>query len=272
MKIFLILVFLFASLQISEAQVTVSPYVVMIDNNNKFGTYLVVNMTEEEQEISISFKFGYPATGENGNTKMIYEDEPSKESNSITEYIKVFPSRFMLKPGEKQTVRMTVNPPSDLKTGTYWTRIITSSQKKQEFDETVTNLSTKINFVLNQITTVIYKNQHYKSRLDFDELRYEIDSNSVNLITSLKSIEDQPYFAHVTYKVYDTGNNLITEGVEFVSVYYDMMKMFSIPLSSLSSGTYSAKVTITGDESPDIPRSDNFSTEPIEKSVMINIP
>lgn len=272
MRLTILLAVFFFTVNYSISQVVVTPYVVMIDSKNKFGTYSVMNMTDEEQEVSISFKYGHPVSDSEGNTTMFYDENPSSESQSLIQYIRVFPTRFVLEPGAKQTVRMTVSTPDDLKTGTYWTRIVTTSQRKQEFDENVTNLSTRINFVLNQITTVLYKNGHYKSSIELSDLDYKIDSTSLNLIADLKSTEDQPFFAKITYKVFDTGENLVTEGLEYASIYFDMKKKFEIPLSSLSPGNYQVIVNVSSDDTPDIPKSDNYGITPVEKSISVSIP
>jgi hypothetical protein len=65
----IIFLFLFVSSSI-YSQVIISPYVVYMDQKDRFGTYIVQNKSLEEYEISISFVFGYPVTDSLGNGTM----------------------------------------------------------------------------------------------------------------------------------------------------------------------------------------------------------
>lgn len=255
-----------------QAQVVITPYVVLIDNQNKFGTYTVLNQTNEEQEVSIDFQFGYPVSNDSGNVTMKFEETPSAGMNALNDWLKIFPKRFLIKPGEKQVVRMTVAPPANLPNGTYWTRMITSTQTKTTFSDTAKNLSAKINFVLNQITTVIYKNKQFTNNISMGELSVNQDSSFVNFMTDVSVTGDQPFFGKFVYKVLNSSNAVVFEGEEYASVYFDMKRKYNVPLSDLPAGNYVLDVTISSDDNPDIPRSDNFPITPMQKSINFSIP
>jgi hypothetical protein len=271
MKKILILTFLLITASLLRAQVVITPYVVMIDNKSKFGTYMVINQMNVEQEVSISFQFGYPVSDDSGNVTMKYEEHPAEDMNALNEWLRVFPKRFLIKPGEKQVVRMTVNPPSNLKNGTYWTRMVTSTQTKSVFADTSRNLSARINFVLNQITTVIYKNNQFNSTINLGELTVNQDTSFVNFLSSLSVTGDQPFFAKFEYKVYNGSNNLVYEGNEYAGIYFDMKMKFDVPLSQLPAGDYVLNLKIYSDDNSDIPRSDNSPIIPLEKRVNFTI-
>jgi hypothetical protein len=266
MKVILLTIFaslLFAAS--SFAQLVVTPYVVMIDKQNKFGTYMVLNETDEEQEVSISFKFGYPVSDAEGNVTMLY-DSTDSDAHSLTQKIKAFPRKFILKPKEKQIIRMTVSP-EGLAPGTYWTRIVTSSQSRKPYKETNEDFSANINFVLHQITTVLYKNGDFANNVEFTDLSVTTDSAFVNLIPAVKSTGTPPFFCKFTYKIYDSSNKAVIDNFEYIAVYYDLKKKISIPLSSLTPGSYTAEVTVSSDDSPDIPKSDKGPVTPLVKKV-----
>ncbi|HEX2788651.1 MAG TPA: hypothetical protein VHP32_12200 [Ignavibacteria bacterium] len=269
-KILILIAFLIVAGSIN-AQVVITPYVVLIDNQNKFGTYTVINQTNEEQEVSINFQFGYPVSDENGNVTMKYEDNPTPGMNALNEWLKIFPKRFLIKPGEKQTVRMTVDPPANLAAGTYWTRMVTSTQTKTIFSDTTRNLSAKVNFVLNQITTVIYKNKQFNSNIVFNELTVNQDTSSVNFVSDLSASGDQPFFAQFEYKVLDGSQNVVYERNEFAGIYFNMKRKYEVPLTDLPPGNYTLIVRITSDDTQDIPKSDNFPIAPVEKTINFSV-
>jgi P pilus assembly chaperone PapD len=270
-KSFLVLFLLFLGIN-SYAQVVVTPYVVMIDKNNKFGTYTVINETNQEQMVSIGFKFGFPVSDENGNITMKYVDAPSADMPDLTSKIKVFPKKFTLAPKQRQIIRMTVNPKANLKEGTYFTRIITSSQTKQPVSDSTTNFSAKINFVLNQITTVIYSNGKYSSKIDFRDAKVNVTESNVDLISMVSAKGDSPFYASFVYKIYDSSGKIVKEANEYLGIYFDMAKKYSIPVKDIGHGSFTAEIQISSDETPDIPRIESGAVSPVIKKVSFNIP
>ena len=244
----------------------------MVDQKNQFGTFLVSNQTTETQEISIFFKFGYPASDDQGNVTMLYSDSSNINMDfDLTDMVNAFPKKFSLKPGEKQTVRMTVKPKKNMKEGTYWTRIITSSQSKQVITDTSTSLSASINFVLNQVTTVIYKNKRYENTVNLAEITTDVDDQYLNINVPLEVQGDSPFFAGSTVKLYDASGSLITEQTQYFTVYYGMTRKNSFKLEDLKPGEYKAEVIISADTNPDIPISDKPLKTPITKTVSVSI-
>ncbi len=266
------LLILLVSVTTVFSQIVISPYVVMVDQKNQYGTFLVSNQTTETQEVSIFFKFGYPASDNQGNVTMLYSDSSNiNMQNDLTDMVKAFPKKFTLKPGEKQTVRMTVKPDKNMKDGTYWTRIVTSSQSKQTITDTSTSLSAAINFVLNQVTTVIYKNKRYENKVDLKDITAETDEEFLNINVPVEVNGDYPFFAGTSVKIYDASGSLVTEQTQYFTVYYGMTKRNSFRLSELKAGEYKAEVTITSDNNPDIPISDKPLAAPITKTISFSI-
>jgi P pilus assembly chaperone PapD len=262
------LFFVFVLMYQVFSQVVVTPYIVMIDEKNKFGTYTVVNETNETEEVSIAFKFEYLKSDAEGN--LLY-DPTETNMNSAVSWIKAFPKKFVLKPGEKQIVRMTIDPPSGLAKGTYWAKIVTSSQKQEKFIDTSGNIKARINFVLNQITTVLFKNQKYENQVDLTGVNVTVDNESVNILSSVSVKGDQPFYAQFTYKIYDAGNKVVSENTEFLGLFFDIQKKYKIPVNTLQPGNYSAEVTLGSDIGPDIPKTDKGEIQPLTKKVDFTI-
>lgn len=260
---FPVLIFVLFSVQ-SFSQVIVTPYAVLIDNKNKFGTYSVINEASDPTEVIISFKFEYLKSDSSGNLSF---DTTSANMNNITNWIKAFPKKFILKPNEKQTVRMTVSPPAGLSKGTYWTKIITSSQKQQKMQDTSAGITAKINFVFNQITTVLYKNERYENKADLKDVRAIVDSQNVNLISSVSITGDQPFYAQFDYKIFDSGNSIVYENTEYIGLYFDINKKYLIPVSDIKPGSYTAQITLSSDTGTDIPKTDKGPIQPVTKKV-----
>ena len=160
------------------SQVIISPYILYTDTKNKFGAFTVQNESNEIYEIDISFIFGYPVTDSVGNPTMNYIDQPDSSMPSIVGWIKAFPRKFVLNPGQKQIVRMTVKPPVGTEPGTYWSRIITSaSPQSVPIDTLKDGVRAQIKFVLNQITTFLYRVEPTTTGIEIQEIHTDTDSS-----------------------------------------------------------------------------------------------
>ena len=88
-------------------QVIISPFIIYMDQRERFGTFIVQNESLDEFEINISFVFGYPDSDSLGNISMTYHEEPNDSLPSIVEWLRAFPRSFILNPNQKQIVRMS---------------------------------------------------------------------------------------------------------------------------------------------------------------------
>lgn len=73
-RLYAVIAFFVLSPLYLNAQVTIAPTNMFIDGNARFGTYMVINNSNETQEISIDFLFAYSQTDEQGNRSIIQDD------------------------------------------------------------------------------------------------------------------------------------------------------------------------------------------------------
>ncbi|MDA3861009.1 MAG: hypothetical protein PF445_07260 [Melioribacteraceae bacterium] len=269
----IIFLFLFVSSSI-YSQVIISPYVVYMDQKDRFGTYIVQNKSLEEYEISISFVFGYPVTDSLGNGTMKYVENPADSLPSIAKWIRAFPRSFILVPEQKQIVRMTVRPPAYIEPGTYWTRMVTSSTPKAPPVDTLKEgISAKVRFVLNQVTTVIYRVNDATTGLDMEDIVVNSDSNNLQVFVGLNRDGNSAFFGNMTTRLFNSIGDTVQVKEDFVQVYFDINKRVDIPLEGLIEGSYTAEVEIKFNEKEDIPESRLIPMEYVyRKEINFNYP
>ncbi|MEJ5351905.1 MAG: hypothetical protein WHS65_09960 [Melioribacteraceae bacterium] len=240
------------------AQIIISPYVVYLDTKNQFANMIVQNESDEPYEIGISFKFGFPVSDSLGNLTMKYIDEPTSEYPSILNYVRAFPKKFVLNPRQKQLIGLSIKPPQNLQDGTYWVRIVTSSTRQRPqplLDTNNQNLNAQINFVLNQITTMLYRTENASTGIEIKDSKYYKNTDNIDIVTSLKRLGNSPFFGDVTVMLYDNNNNLIKSDTQHVKVFYDLSVKNSFKLSDLPKGSYRAEIRVKHNEKEDIPKS-----------------
>ncbi len=255
-KIFITLVLFFVVVNL-KAQVIISPYVVYTDEHNKFGKLIVQNESYDSYEISISFIFGYPISDSLGNRTMKYIKQPEDSLPSINAWVKAFPKKFVLHPKERQTVRLFVKPPGYLKNGTYWTRIVTSSSPIiKEQDSSGNGVSAKLRFVLNQVTTVIFRKGIANTGLNISNAKISRDSTgSYKLLYLLKREGNSPFFGNFNLKIFNSKGQPVKDESDYTSVYFNMIRSYVLPQNIFKPGKYKAILEAVFNEKEDIPQS-----------------
>ena len=263
--------FLF-SLAIAQAQVVVAPPTLFINSAERFGNFILVNRSDVPQEISISFKFGYPATDSVGNMFMQYNDSVSAKQYSCAQWIRAFPLKFILMPMQQQTVRLMVIAPPNIPDGTYWTRLITSATPQQQtvVDTIRHGVTARITFIVQQVTTVVYRKGAVSTGVRIENIHAGVDSEHVKLLARFVRTGNSPFFGTVSAKIYDRSGKVIDQATEPVSVYFDFVQPFLFDLRKFSPGEYTAEITAVS-ERPDIPRGELLQIEPVSARATVAI-
>ncbi|MGB9774674.1 MAG: hypothetical protein ACPL4I_11725 [Bacteroidota bacterium] len=262
---------LFFPLAVAEAQVVVAPPTLVIDSAERFGNFILVNRSDVPQEISISFKFGYPATDSVGNVFMQYDDSVSAKRYSCAQWIRAFPLKFILMPMQQQTVRLMVIAPPNIPDGTYWTRLITSATPQQTAVDTVRHgVTARITFIVQQVTTVVYRKGAVSTGIRLENVHAEIDSEHVKLLARIVRTGNSPFFGTVSAKIYDRSGKLVDQAAGAVSVYFDFTQRFLFDLRKFVPGEYSAEITAIS-ERPDIPKEELLQIEPVSARTIVAI-
>ena len=267
-KLSLIFLVIFAfTINNVRAQITIAPTMVFIDQQNRFGSFLVLNGSEEAQEVSIEFPFGYPVTGEDGNINMIYDDSSAAERYGISEVVRGFPQNFVLQPGERQTVRLTIRP-KDFTDGTYWTRIKTTSnaQEPPVGTEASDEITAQITYEFEQVTTLFYKHGDTNTGIEIENFTSQDTEENIEFIVDAGRTGNSPFLGSIILKVADSEGDVIAEKLASTSIYFDYRQIFEIPNEDLEDGTYNITVTFET-RRPDVPREDIVQMEPVSRSI-----
>jgi hypothetical protein len=255
----------------ARAQISVSPPALFMNSNNRFGTFTVENKTAEPQEVSVKFRFGYPMSDSIGNLSMQYDDTITEAQYSLTGWIKGFPRKFVLMPGTQQIIRLTTQPPADLKDGMYWSRIVTSAQPQAKRIDTVSaGITTQINFVFEQITTVLYGKGKLTTGIEITDPFIVEDSGRVTLVWKTVKKGNAPYLGTAHVKVSDGKGNVVDEATETLGIYVTMNKRASFDRNKLKPGKYLAEITFVT-ERQDISSEDIIQLPPIVKKIAFTI-
>lgn len=261
----------FVFVKSASAQITIAPIMLFLDDQNRFGSILVLNGSDQVQEVTIEFPFGYPITDEEGNINMVYSDSTMGERYGISDVVRGFPKSFSLQPGQRQVVRLTVRP-KDFQDGMYWSRIRTTSTPQappvgETSDDAIT---TQITYKFEQVTTVFYKNGDVDTGLEIGNLTTKQTDQSVEFIADVTRTGNSPFLGSIILTVKDEQGNIVSEKRTSTSIYFDYRQIFEISKDQLPNGSYTAEFEFISERN-DVARSDIIQIDPIKQSINFTV-
>lgn len=257
---------------LSYGQVTIAPTSLYMDDHEQFATMLVLNGSDQTQEVTIDFEFGYLGADEEGNTRMIYDDEDAEEDYSIADKVRAFPRNFTLDPNERQTVRMTARNTADLEDGTYWTRVRTQANpqspplEQQEEDE----VAAQINFRVEQVTAAFLKKGEVSTGLDIHNMDVSVDEGMGTVQTELSQTGNSPFIGQLHLRILDENDEAVVESRNTVAIYFDTKRSFEFNAQDLPAGSYTAELTFETKRN-DVDSNDLVSGDTIVENINFDI-
>lgn len=249
------------------AQVSISPTSLFIDSKRKFETLLFMNSSDVAQEVRLSWVFGYPDSDEKGNVTMFYGDSIPGQEYSAAEWMRGFPKNFILEPGARQTVRVTIKAPRDIAPGTYWTRLKTLSSPLSAaigVPSQPNGISAQITLQFNQITSVFYKTGELSCGLTITEVKATVKDGVASILAGFNKTGNSPFLGQIRMKVYDSIGDVVKDEVFFQSIYWDGWRRVDMNVTDLPQGTYDYELIFSTDRS-DIPDKNIVPAETVSK-------
>lgn len=249
-RIILAFVFLLAGIT-AKSQVTVAPVSIHMSDANKNGYLLVRNNSPNSSwEVSIDMKFGYPYNDTAGNIQIKFPDEVKSDDPSAVGWVSFFPRKFILKPQEEQTVRISAKPPKDLKDGEYWGRPVISSQVQSRTD-TVSNqeLGIGLSVRFQTIIALNYRKGKTSTGIKLNSLNANYEDGKVIVQADMEREGNSAYLGMIITKIYNSSNDLVKESENEFAAYYTLSKKISLEIPGLAKGQYTAEVELNTNRS-----------------------
>ncbi len=255
-----------------KAQVTIAPTNLFIDSNTRFGTYMVVNGSNSNQEVSIDFFFGYTGNDDEGNRVLVDSDSIAALNHSVAENVRAFPRNFTLSPGQRQIVRLRVNLDNDVPDGTYWARIRTSSTQESppvEIQDN-TNVAASVGITVEQVTGLYFKKGEVNTGIEISNMTAERESNNLIVKADLLRTGNSPFLGSITTTVYDQNNSVVTNSVTSTTIFFDGIFKRSLDITGLNPGNYRIEMKFETSRS-DVSGTDIIQMPTVTNSIPFNL-
>lgn len=255
----LLLISLFALLMFTSVfcQVTIAPTNLFVEENSRFGTYMVINNSNENQEISVDFVFSYSALNENGQRRIVEDDSVRAQTHSIAQHVRAFPQNFVLTPGQRQIVRLRIAAPNDLEDGTYWARIKTSATPEAppvELEQTET-VTASLGLIVEQVTGLYYKVGSVTTGIDIQSITPKPgEDGTLEIYTDYERTGNSPFLGSIVTSLIDSSGEIVQQGRSSTTLYFGGTHQQTLNIMDLEPGDYTVRVefmTQRNDVSPE---------------------
>lgn len=268
----LVLATLLAFSPAAARAVTVSPNALFIDSRTRSGVLTLYNPGTTAEEIEITFAFGYPRSDLAGAISVALADSAPSGEPSVLGFVRAFPRRLRLEPGQRQTVRILMQPPAGLAEGEYWGRVLVHSRGgRPPVEQQQGGIHMQIDLETVIVGAVNYRNGAVKTGVAVDSARAAIVAagDSVRVVADLRRLGNAAYLGHLTLELVGADGRVIGAVDEDLAVYRTLRKVESIAIparTSLVGASVRYRLTT---ERPDIDPESRLAAEAVTGSIAL---
>lgn len=236
---------LLAALALRASAVSVSPVAIYIDDRTRTGMLTLYNPGSRAEEIEVGFGFGYPQSDSAGNVSVpIAESAPEGEPSAL-EWLRAFPRRLILEPGQRQVVRVVVQPPPGLPAGEYWGRVLVRSRGGQPpIEQNQNGVRMQIDVETVVVVALNYRNGAVSTGLIVQSAAAERTDSMVAATIDLERTGNAAFIGRINAEVLDANGRVVGAAEEVLAVYHHIRRRLNVVVSPNAVAPLQVRFTI----------------------------
>ncbi|HEX9950503.1 MAG TPA: hypothetical protein VGB53_01945 [Rubricoccaceae bacterium] len=242
----------------AASAVVVSPSALYLDAGARSATVTLYNGGVAPEEVTLSFAFGYPTSDEAGRVTVALVDAAPEGEPLAVHWLRAFPRQLRLAPGQRQVVRVLVQPPPGLPAGEYWGRlVVTARGGLPHVEERLTHEARALLTVETAtVLAVTYRNGPVATGIRVRDARAVAAADGASLQLDLERLGTAAFVGRIRAELVAPTGGVAAEGIADVAVYRtlrrDVALRWSVPRPRSLDG-YAVRYTVLA-ERPEIPR------------------
>ena len=211
--------------------VSVSPMSVFMTHSNRTATMTLYNPNPLPEEIEISFAFGYPQSDSTGSVTVPLSDAAPAGEPSAVPWLRAFPRRLVLQPGQQQVVRIMAQPPADVADGEYWSRILVTATGGRPPVEQQVQPDVRVAITMRTIVvaSLNYRKGQLTTGVQMTAASAERTPEGVQVTLDMERTGDAAYLGRIRLQMLDAGGQVVHEEEDYLSVYRNLRRRFTVP-------------------------------------------
>jgi hypothetical protein len=253
--------------------VLVAPHGIFIDHRARTGSFELYNPNSQPAEVSFSTVFGYPVTDSAGNFALKTSEAPDSSQPSAAAWIEAYPRRLILRPFERQRVRLLARPPAGLPDGEYWSRLVvaaTAGRIPSAAADTAPPIRIGLSLEMRTIVAVFYRKGALRTGVALSNIRAGIERDSLVVRARLARQGNAAYLGILRGKLLDESGRQVATFASQVGVYYDLEPRFAAAVGPLPPARYTVQLDVATDR-PDLPRGGPIGATPVRGTAAVTV-
>jgi P pilus assembly chaperone PapD len=249
--------------------VSVSPTALYIDSRTRTGVLTLYNPGTLPEEITVDFAYGYPQSDSAGNVSVSTTREPPPGEPSAMAWMRAFPRRLLLQPGQRQVVRVLVEPPAELADGEYWARVLISSRGGQPpIEQTQGDVRLQLNVQTTLVMAANYRKGDLRTGVEVTAASARHTADGVQLQVDLSRSGNAAFLGRMRAELLDAGGAVVSTLYDDVAVYRTMRRRLTFAVPASAAGALTVRIHIDT-EREDLPPGGALPAAPIDQSIPV---
>ena len=251
--------------------ILVSPHAVFMDHRTRSGQVYLANTGTTPEEVEIALTYGYPVTDSAGNISVRLIERPDSTEPSAAGWIRAFPRRAVVQPGERQVVRLLAQPPATLPDGEYWSRlIITARGQQMAVASSDTTVRAGVSLEMRTVISVSYRKGQVRTGVEIRDLRASVEHDSLIVWVGLVRQGNAAYLGTTRIRLFDAANAVHGDWTTPTAVYVPVTRRYAFALEGAAPGRYVVSVDLSTARE-DLPQRDILPANPAHSSVVVEV-
>jgi P pilus assembly chaperone PapD len=249
--------------------VSVSPAALYIDSRTRTGVLTLYNPGTLPEEITVDFAYGYPLSDSAGNVSVATTREPAAGEPSAMAWMRAFPRRLLLQPGQRQVVRVLVEPPAELADGEYWARVLISSRGGQPpIEQTQGDIRLQLNVQTTLVMAANYRKGDLRTGVEVTAASARRTPDGVQLQVDLSRTGNAAFLGRMRAELLDAGGGVVSTLYDDVAVYRTMRRRLTFAAPAAAAGALTVRIHIDT-EREDLPPGGALPAAPIDQRIPV---
>jgi hypothetical protein len=249
--------------------VTVSPTALYLSARNPSALLTLINTSTRAEEIEITFGFGYPTSDSTGTLTVVISDSAAAGEPAAVDWLRAFPRRLVLQPGQRQVVRVTVVAPAGLADGEYWGRVLVKSRGGEPpIEQTQGQVHMQLSLETTFATAVFFQKGTMRTGIAATPAARRT-ADGVQFTVDLHREGNAVFLGRVRAELYDAGNHKLAEAEDVVAVYRDLRRRFVLRSDAPLPGGPLEVRYVVDTERPDLPSVGPVRSEPVSGTIAL---
>jgi hypothetical protein len=250
--------------------VSVSPTALYIDSRTRTAVLTLHNPGTLPEEITIEFAFGYPQTDTAGNLSVPVTREPPAGEPSAMAWMRAFPRRLVLQPGQRQVVRVMVEPPADLPDGEYWARVLVSSRGGQPpIEQTQGDVRLQLDVATTLVMAANFRKGAVGTGVEVAAQAATRAEDGVTLQLDLRRTGNAAFLGRLRADLVNARGDVLGTAWDDLAVYREVRRRHLIPVPPGTEGPLFVQITIDT-EREDLPAGGALPVAPLSRRIPVS--